>query len=75
MGGVVEVLMPRNVTAQPNAVALAHLLAFAVAATAIGALAIGALAVGRVAIDRVAIKRARFGKLEVDELMVTGSVR
>ena len=70
MRGLMEVLMPRNVSVQSNATPMAHLLAFALGATAVGALAVGALAIGRVAIDRVAIRRARFVKLEVDELTV-----
>ena len=70
MRGLMEVLMPRNVTVQSNVAPVANLLAFALGAAAVGALAIGALAINRVAIDRVAIKRARFGKLEVDELTV-----
>jgi hypothetical protein len=70
MRGLMEVLMPRNVSVQSNSTPMAHLLAFALGATAVGALAVGALAIGRVAIDRVAIRRARFAKLEVDELTV-----
>jgi hypothetical protein len=37
---------------------------------AFGAVAVGALAIGRAAIGRLAIKKARFGTLEVDELVV-----
>ena len=44
--------------------------ASALGALALGALAIGALAIGRLAIGRVSVKRARFGRLEVDDLVV-----
>jgi hypothetical protein len=47
-----------------------RLLALALGAAAVGAVAIGALAIGRLAIGRLAIKRARFGAVEVDDLVV-----
>jgi hypothetical protein len=46
------------------------LLALALGAAAVGAVAIGALAIGRLAVGRLAIRRARFGALEVDDLVV-----
>jgi hypothetical protein len=48
----------------------ARLIAVALGAAAFGAMAVGALAIGRAAIGRLAIKKARFGTLEVDELVV-----
>jgi hypothetical protein len=44
--------------------------ALAMGALAIGAVAIGALAIGRLGIGRLSVRHARFGKLEVDELVV-----
>ena len=37
---------------------------------AFGALAVGAVAVGALAIGRLAVRNARFGRLEVDDLVV-----
>ncbi len=45
-----------------------------IAALAFGALALGAFAVGYLAIGRLNVRQARFGRLEVDELVV-GRVR
>jgi hypothetical protein len=42
----------------------------ATGALAVGALAIGALAIGALAVGRLAIRRARFGTVEIDELVV-----
>jgi hypothetical protein len=39
-------------------------------ALALGALAIGALAIGALAIGRLNVRHARFGRLEIDELVV-----
>ncbi len=62
--------MAREVSRRSPAARTANLLAFALGAAAVGAFAIGALAIGRLAIGRLAIKRARFGALEVDDLVV-----
>ena len=62
--------MARDITGQSKAVPAASLLALALGAAAFGAVAIGALAIGRLAVGRMVIKKARFGALEVDELMV-----
>jgi hypothetical protein len=44
--------------------------ALAMGALALGAVAIGALAIGRLGIGRLGVRGARFGKVEVDELVV-----
>jgi hypothetical protein len=44
--------------------------AAAVGAFAVGALAIGALAIGALAISKLTVRHARFGRLEIDELVV-----
>jgi hypothetical protein len=62
--------MAREVTDRSGPAPAISLLALALGAAAFGAVAIGALAIGRVAVGRLAIKKARFGTLEVDELMV-----
>lgn len=41
-----------------------------VGAIAMGALALGAVAIGALAIGRLNVRHARFGKLEVDDLVV-----
>ena len=39
-------------------------------ALAVGALAVGVVAIGALAIGRLAVRHARFGRLEVDDLVV-----
>jgi hypothetical protein len=41
-----------------------------VGAIAFGAIAVGAVAIGALAIGRLNVRHARFGRLEVDELVV-----
>jgi hypothetical protein len=62
--------MAREVIRRSRPPRTATLLALALGAAAVGAIAIGALAIGRLAVGRLAIKRARFGALEVDDLVV-----
>jgi len=62
--------MAREATEQSKGVSAASLLALALGAAAFGAVAIGAIAIGRLVVGRLVIKKARFGTLEVDELMV-----
>ena len=62
--------MARDVIRRSHPPRTTSLLGVALAAAAVGAIAIGALAIGRLAIGRVAVKQARFGSLEVDDLMV-----
>jgi hypothetical protein len=62
--------MAREVTRRSPAARTSTLLALALGAAAVGAVAIGALAIGRLAVGRLAIRRARFGALEVDDLVV-----
>jgi hypothetical protein len=62
--------LAREATKQSKSVTAARLLALAPGAVALGAVAIGAMAIGRLVVGRLAIKKARFGALEVDELIV-----
>ena len=62
--------MAREATKQSKSISAASLLALALGAAAFGAVAIGAMAIGRLAVGRLVIKKARFGALEVDELIV-----
>lgn len=47
----------------------------ALGALALGALATGAFAVGVLAVGRLFVKRAKFGRVEIDELVVGRIVR
>jgi hypothetical protein len=44
--------------------------ALATGAVAMGALAIGAIAVGAFAIGRLSVRKARFGVVEIDQLII-----
>jgi hypothetical protein len=65
-----EAPMAREVIRRSRPPRTTSLLALALGAVAVGAVAIGALAIGRLAVGRLAIRRARFGVLEVDDLVV-----
>lgn len=62
--------MARDIIRRSRPPRATSLLAVALGAAAVGAIAVGALAIGRLAIGRATVKRARFGSLEVDDLVV-----